>query len=392
MSDAARLERAAALRALVSVAFAAYVGTLIAAGRVSTLTAVVTYVAVIAGSVALHEGAHAAVVKMVGGQLLGMRLGFGPRLSPASSRLDLRPLLIAGHVSYRPPRAVRRSQLFAIGVAGIVVHALLCLVALTAGHGAWPVWRIDLLVANVAALLSNAIPATGSFTTTAGGPNDGAQLSALLRQRGPLLVGSDPDYVEVRKRYETGGLTSAAGALAALERPDVPSLRLQLAGELLANGCYLDAAALAAEVGSDAYPPWAADHLYAESVALLLLTAPRVDYQDPRIPGLAAAAERAVAVVPVDHAGPVRAGVTHTLGMARLLQQRFAEAATIASWCLHGTATATDRAAVLATQGWALLSLGERAQAEHALRAALGLAPTEPLTRAFAGAFAATPA
>lgn len=388
MSSAGQ-ERAQAVRALVSVAFAAYVGTLIAGDRAPASVAALTYVVIIVASVALHEAAHAVTVRAVGGVVRGIQLGFGPRLTPPGMLLDLRPLVIAGHVAWTPPPAVRRQQVFAVGVAGIAVHAVLCVVALVAGKGAWPVWRIDLLIANISALSSNLVPSHGGFTTTSGGANDGAQLLTLLRQRGPYLDPADPDLAMARAAYDRAGIEAALAELT--QRRDAGALRLateRLATELLAAGHAADAATAARAARATGALCWQTDHLLAEALLSQWLAAPA----DTPVQEAAAAAERAVAGLSPTATGPLRAAVTHTLGLARLAQGRYDEAGQIARWCLDGTVTPSERASVLATLGWALLALGRRAEAERALRDALSLAPAEPVTRAFAGAFAATPA
>jgi tetratricopeptide (TPR) repeat protein len=380
-------ERTAALRALLSVALVAYVGTLIAGDRSSPTVAALTYLVAIAGSVVLHELAHALAVRLIGGRVMELRLGFGPRLSPAGW-LDLRPLLIAGHVSWVPPKGARRGQVFAVGVAGIAVHALLILLALAAGSGRWPVWRIDLLLANVGAFASNAIPSRGSLTTTAGGPNDGAQLLGLVRDARspePFLLGNDPDLVAMRAAYGPGGLRAALDAAA--HRPDRAQLRLRLAAELLTAGRYADAAG-AARAAAGAAPGWALDQVLAEALLLDRLTAAApIDLAEA-----VAAAERAQAGRSEHLPAATRAGAAHTLSLARLAQGRDAEAEASARWAEPATTAPGPRAAVLATIGWAALRQGRPQEAHAALRDAMTLAPDEPLTRALAAAVASTPA
>ncbi|HEY5336522.1 MAG TPA: site-2 protease family protein, partial [Mycobacteriales bacterium] len=135
-------------RALVTLAVSAYVGVSIIGDRTSPGSAAALYIVVVVLSIVLHEIAHAVVAMAVGAEVTGMRLGFGPRLTPLSSPFDLRPLIVAAHVSYRPRRAARRWQMVAIASAGLVVHLLLVAVALSLGGGQWPAWRIALLVAN----------------------------------------------------------------------------------------------------------------------------------------------------------------------------------------------------------------------------------------------------
>ncbi len=175
------------VQALVALGFAAWIGASIAGDRASTLNAAVTYVIILICSVVLHEGAHALVVRWIGGQVAEIQLGFGPTLLDRvvhRVRIVVKPLVIAGHVGWQPPAGARRGQLIAVSAAGLVVHLVLVVVAVASGTGSWPVWRIDLLIANVFALVSNTVPSVTSLTTTAGGPNDGAHLRALLRQEG----------------------------------------------------------------------------------------------------------------------------------------------------------------------------------------------------------------
>lgn len=169
------------LRALFGLAFAAWIGSQFAEAGSSGTTAAVTYVVILVVSVVLHEIAHAVVGAAVGAQVTGMRLGFGPRLTPAGSWLDLRPVIVAAHVSYVPPRDVRRSQLVAISGAGLVLHGVLIVVALALGLD--HTWVRELAWANLLALVSNAVPMGASFTSTTAGPNDGAHIVALLRRQ-----------------------------------------------------------------------------------------------------------------------------------------------------------------------------------------------------------------
>lgn len=381
-------ERSAALRALVSVAVVAYVGTLIAGDRSTPAVAALTYLVAIVVSVVLHELAHALAVRLIGGSVLEVRLGFGPRFTAATARLDLRPLLIAGHVSWLPPRGARRGQVFAVGVAGIVVHALLIVLAVLAGSGRWPVWRIDLLLANVGALAANAIPSRGSLTTTSSGPNDGAQLLGLVQGSSspePFLLGNDPDLVTMREAYGRSGLDAVLTLPG--HRHDAGQLRLRLAAELLAARRFADAA-VAARSAAGARPAWAVDQTLAESLLLAALTAgAAIDLTEA-----VAAAERAQGGRAQELPATTRAAVAHTLSLARLAQGRDAEAEASARWAEPATTAPQQRAAVLATIGWAALRQGRSEQAYGALREAMTLAPDEPLTRAFAAAVASTPA
>ena len=202
--EAARsYERRTAIQALVSLVVAAYIGTAIAGDRASTGVAAAIYVAVLAGSVVLHEIGHALAIRAIAGTLQEFRLGFGPvllrrRIGP-NTVFDLRPLVIAGHVGWLPPNPVRRRQLIVVSTAGPAVHAVLIVVALIGAHGAWEVWRIDLLVANVMALVSNLIPSTTGFTTTSAGHNDGAAIAGLIRgtrtsgRPAPLPLAATPE-------------------------------------------------------------------------------------------------------------------------------------------------------------------------------------------------------
>lgn len=381
------------LRALVSLAFAAWIGSQFANFGTSRTAAAMTYVVILVVSVVLHEVAHAVVGKAVGAEVTGMRLGFGPRLTPAGSWLDLRPIVVAAHVTYLPPRGARRPQLLAIASAGLVLHAVLIVVALALGLD--HTWVRELAWANVLALASNAVPMSASFTSTTAGPNDGAHILALLRHRGAYVDGADPDVAEVLSAYRSGGVAAAQAFLAGLHRPDVPALRGLLAAATLRAGRYADAAALAAG-SADPQRPWWASHLFAEAEAMAMLTADLADEAtgvgtpDPaRVDRAAVQAEAAQSAIPPTAPGPERAAVAHTVALTRLLQDRYAEARDICAWAIGATEGA-DRAAVLATWGWAELSLGERSQAEALLAQAMSL-HRGPLVDSFARRLARTP-
>lgn len=178
-------ERRATLQALISLAVAAYIGTAVAGNRAAPGVAAALYVCLLAGSVVLHEIGHALAVRAVGGALTEFRIGFGPVLLQrrvGGTFLDVRALVIAGHVGWRVPPETSRSRLITVAAAGPAVHLVLVLVAVLGGPGSWPVWRIDLLIANAAALASNLIPYQGSLMTTSPGHNDGAAIAALLRR------------------------------------------------------------------------------------------------------------------------------------------------------------------------------------------------------------------
>lgn len=396
------------LRALVSLAFAAWIGSQFANYGTSRTAAAVTYVVILVVSVVLHEVAHAVVGKVVGAEVTGMRLGFGPRLTPAGSWLDLRPIVVAAHVTYVPPRGATtwvarrvarssRSQLLAISSAGLVLHAVLIVVALALGLD--HTWVRELAWANVLALASNAVPMSASFTSTTAGPNDGAHILALLRHRGAYVDGADPDVQELLSAYRNGGMAAAQAFLASLRRSDVPALRGLLAAATLRAGRYADAAALAAG-SADPQRPWWANHLFAEAEAMAMLTADLAadlaaeqtgdGAADPaRVDRAAAQAEAAQSAIPPTAPGPERAAVAHTVALTRLLQGRYVEARDICTWAVGATEGA-DRAAVLATMGWAELSLGERRRAEALLAQAMSL-HRGPLVEAFARRVARTP-
>ncbi len=385
---AAAIERSLALRALLSLAVAAWIGGQFATAGTSRLSAALTYVVILVVSIAAHEVAHAVVGVAVGARVTGMRLGFGPRLSPAGSWLDLRPIIVAAHVTYVPPRGARRGQLVAIAVAGIALHLALIVVALALGTGT--VWVAELLLANVLALASNAIPMVGGFTSTSGGPNDGRQLLALLRHRGTFLTPADPDLQAAARAYDNGGVPAAQTFLAGLARRDGPYVRLVLAQAVLSAGRYEDAARLALDA-ADPDRPWVADHLRAEALAMLMLTGDGRG-PDTDLDRAATQAEHAMASIGPTAPGEQRAAVAHTLALVRLLQGRYAEAAEIAAWSAGGAASAADRAGVLAARGWAELGLGQRGRAETSLHEAMALDRTGPLVQAFARRLTATPA
>ncbi|MGH3743736.1 MAG: M50 family metallopeptidase [Mycobacteriales bacterium] len=375
-------------RALVTLAVSAYVGVSIIGDRISAGSAAAIYILVVVLSILLHEIAHALVAMAVGAEVTGMRFGFGPRLTPLSSPFDLRPLIVAAHVSYRPPRAARRWQLVAVSAAGLAVHLVLVAVALSLGGGAWPAWRIALLVANAYALLGNALPMLGGFTTTSGGPNDGATIALLLRHRGPFLSNADPDLVDVLDALDRGGSPAAVAVLDGLDRKDLPLLRMRAAEIALAAGRWPDARTLV-RGGVDASRPWKGAHVFAEAEAMDMLTA------GTAAPERVAAADEAVVAamqaLPDGVATRERAAVTHTLALVRLLEDRWDEAAGLCAWAGPGTATPAERAAVLATHGWALLRQGRRSEAERMLAQAMALS-NGPLPRALARVLAATPA
>jgi hypothetical protein len=374
-------------RALVTLAVSAYVGVSIIGDRATAGSAAALYIVVVVLAILLHEIAHAVVAMAVGAEVTGMRFGFGPRLTPLSSPFDLRPLIVAAHVSYRPPRAARRWQMVAIASAGLAVHVVLVAVALSLGGGAWPAWRIALLVANVYALLGNALPMLGGFTTTSGGPNDGASVLALLRHRGPFLSNADPDLSDVLSALERGGAPAAATVLDGLDRRDLPLLRMRAAEIALAAGRWPDARVLV-RGAVDPSRTWKGAHVFAEAEAMDMLIAGTGAPER-----IAAAEEAALAAsrsLPQSAGAGERAAVTHTLALVRLLQGRFEEAAGLCAWAGPGTATAAERAAVLATHGWALLGLSRRSDAERMLAQAMAL-HNGPLPRALARVLAATP-
>lgn len=374
-------------RALVTLAVSAYVGVSVIGDRTSVGSAAAIYVLVVVLSILLHEIAHAVVAMAVGAEVTGMRFGFGPRLTPASSPFDLRPIIVAAHVSYRPPRGAQRWQLMSVTAAGLVVHLVLVAVALSLGGGAWPAWRIALLVANAYALLGNALPMLGGFTTTSGGPNDGAALMTLLRQRGPFLSNADPDLVEALDALHRGGSVAAVAVLEGLSRKDLPLLRMRTAEIALAAGRWPDARTLV-RGAVDASRPWKGAHVFAEAEAMDMLTAGSGTPE--RVAAADQAATAAMQALPEGVGARERAAVTHTLALVRLLEDRWEEAAGLCAWAGPGTATPAERAAVLATHGWALLRQGRRSEAERMLAQAMALAGG-PLPRALARLLAATP-
>lgn len=374
-------------RALVALAFSAYIGVLVIGDRTTATTAAVLYVIVVVASIVLHEIAHAVVAMAVGAEVTGMRFGFGPRLTPASSPFDLRPLVVAGHVSYRPPRGAGRWRLLAITSAGLWVHVALVVAALSLGGGAWPAWRIALLVANAYALLGNALPMVGSFTTTAGGPNDGASIVLLLRQRGAYLSPADPDVTEVVSAYERGGVPAAQAVLSRLDRQDLPLLRIRIAQMALAGGRYADARALV-RGGVDPGRPWLGAYVFATAEAMTLVTGGGESPE--RIAAADTAADAALRSMPAGVAGTERSAALQTMALVRLLQERWDEAAHLASWAFSLATEPASRAAALATQGWAVLGLGRRSDAERLLAHAMTL-NNGPLPRALARRLAATP-
>jgi tetratricopeptide (TPR) repeat protein len=381
------VERSMTIRALLNLAVTAWIGSQFAGGGTSRTAAAVTYVVILVVSIVLHELAHALVGALVGAQVTGMRLGFGPRLTPPAAWLDLRPIIVAAHVTYIPPRGAGRPRIFAIAVAGLVLHALLIAVALALGTG--HTWVRELLFANLLALVSNAIPLAGGFglTSTSAGPNDGMHLLQLLAHRGAYLSAADPDWQAAIVAYDRGGLAAAQGFLTGLNRTDVPYLRLRLGEALLAAGRFSDAAAVLAGA-ADPARPWAANHLYAEAEAMAMLTTPATP--DPvRVARAAAQAEAGMAAIAAHAPGPQRAAVAHTLALVRVLQARWADAEQIAGWSLAATEGA-DRAAVLATLGWSRLALGDRSGAEALLHQAMSLG-RGPLVHVLAGRLAATP-
>lgn len=374
-------------RALITLAVSAYVGVSIIGDRTTEGTAAALYILLVVLSILAHEIAHAVVAMAIGAEVTGMRFGFGPRLTPASSPFDLRPLIVAAHVSYRPPREVRRWQLVAVASAGLVVHLVLVAVALSLGAGPWPAWRVALLVANAYALLGNALPMIGGFTTTSDGPSDGATIALLLRHRGPFLSNADPDLVEAVTALDRGGSPAAAAVLDRLDRDDLPLLRMRLAEIALAAGRWPDARALV-RGAVDSSRPWKGAHVFAEAEAMDMLTAGTATAE--RIAAADGAVAAALGALPHGATARERAAVTHTLALVRLLQERWEEAAGLCAWAGPMTATRADRAAVLATHGWALLRQGRRSDAERMLAQAMALS-NGPLPRALARLLAATP-
>jgi len=212
-------EHRATVQALISLAVAAYVGTLIAGDRADPGVAALLYVALLAGSVVLHEAGHAVAARAVGGTIGEIRLGFGPALLARRVRnisVDLRLLLIAGHVSWGPRPGTRRGQFLLVSAAGPAMHLVLIAVACAGGGGPWSVWRIDLLIANVGALLSNLIPFRGGFgvTTTSPGHNDGASIAALLRGSRPGARAKAPALPLAASSAQRAAVTAAAGIAA----------------------------------------------------------------------------------------------------------------------------------------------------------------------------------
>jgi hypothetical protein len=337
--------------------------------------------------VVLHEIAHAVVAMACGAEVTGMRLGFGPRLSPTDSPFDVRPLIVAAHVSYVPPRGVTRPKLIAIAGAGLVVHLVAIVVALSLGGGEWPAWRVELLAANGFALLGNAIPMVGGFTSTSPGPNDGAHIAKLLAHRGTFASAYDPDVREVYDAYDRRGVAAAIEKLDALDRKDVAYLRLTVALRALDQQRWTDARDLVRGAGDPARP-WLAPYVFARAEGMDMLlertgTAERVAAAEH-------AAMSAVGGLPTSTPYAERAVVLHTLSLVRLLQGRWDEAAGLCTWALGGTTTDGQRSSVLAVQSWAMLGLGRRAEAEHLLSAAMQL-QNGPLVRAASRAFARTP-
>ncbi len=376
-------EQAQALRALVLLGFTAYVGSRFADATHTPTQAAVTYVVILIVSIVLHELGHAVAGWAVGAQVTGMRLGFGPRLTPAGSWLDLRPIIVAAHVTYVPPRGARRSQLLAISSAGLVVHLVLIAVALGAGLDA--LWSRELAWANVLALASNAIPLTGSFTSTTGGPNDGSHILALLRQRGEVLSDADPDLQQLFRTYDGGGVAAAQTFLAGLQREDVGALQRRLAAVLIRIGRYADAATVLRRTPRDPRQPWSVDHLCAEASAMTMLLGGAGDLADT-----ARRAEAAMAAIDPDAEDVERSAVAHTLSLVRLLQGRYDEAGRTAAWAL-GATEGVARAAVLATMGLAALADGRAGEASQLLHTAMGL-DRGPLVQLLASRIAATPA
>jgi hypothetical protein len=334
-------EAAQTAQALLALAIAAYIGTAVVGDRASATRAAVTYVVVLIASVVLHEAGHAVAVVAIGGRIREVRLGFGPVLYGRVAngiRWDIRPLIIAGHVGWEPPPNARRNQLVAVAGAGIAVHVVLALVAVVGGSGPWTVWRIDLLIANVLAIVANAIPATSSVTTTAAGPNDGAHLRALF-------AGAHP---ESARRGEPAWVTDQRGVAAAL-------------APLLAAGL---------PPAENPNSP-AGQHL---SRALSLL--PSVE---------------AALVTPLPD--PIRAAAAHTVALARLAAGRNADAERLAASVLPllPEAADADRAAMLSTIGWAALRQGRRRDAEQLLGQAMTLSREDPMTVAFGSALSRTP-
>jgi hypothetical protein len=376
-------EQAQALRALGLLAVTAYVGSQFADATHTATQAAVTYVVILLVSIVLHELGHAVAGWAVGAQVTGMRLGFGPRLTPAGSWLDLRPVIVAAHVTYIPPRGARRSQLLAIASAGLVVHLVLIVVAL--GSGLDSLWSRELAWANVLALASNAIPLAGSFTSTTGGPNDGAHILALLRQRGEVVSDADPDLQQLFRAYDQGGVAAAQVFLGTLHR-DVGALQRRLASVLLQICRYDDAATVLRQTGPDPQQPWSVDHLYAEATATTMLLGGAGDLAET-----SRRAESAMAAIAPTAPDARRAAVAHTLSLVRLLQGRYDEGGQVAAWSL-GATEGSGRADVLATMGLAALADGRQPESAQLLHAAMGLDRSRPLVQLLASRIAATPA
>jgi hypothetical protein len=202
---------------LISLGVAAYLGTAIAGDRVAPGIAAAIYVVLLAGSVALHEVGHAVAVRLVGGSLQEFRLGFGPvltRTQVGRTTVDIRALIIAGHVGWQVPPTIRRAQLVFVAAAGPAVHLVLVLIAVFGGHGEWSVWRIDLLIANAAALVSNLVPYQTGLTTTSPGHNDGATIAALLRRPSPNRPAKAPALPLAATPAQRAEATSYAGVQA----------------------------------------------------------------------------------------------------------------------------------------------------------------------------------
>jgi hypothetical protein len=334
-------EAAQTWQALVALAVAAYIGTAVVGDRASATTAAVTYVVILIISVVLHEAGHAIAVLAIGGRVREVRLGFGPPLIGVTGRgvhWDIRPLVIAGHVGWEPPPQARRNALIAVAGAGIAVHLVLIVVATVAGSGPWAPWRIDLLIANVLSVLSNAIPSTMSVTTTSAGPNDGAHLRDLL----------------------------AAGGEARARRSE---------------------------------PAWRRADRDASAHLWQLISAGLPDGSDPASAAGRLLADAAVSLDTLE--GALAAGVPNgerpglilTVALGRLAAGRNADAERLAAAAVSQLPMEAEieRGAALSTLGWAMLRQGRRPDAERLLGQALALDPTQPLTAAFATALSRTP-
>jgi len=375
---------------MVSVLISAVCGIGVAGDRASRTVEVITYLVILMVSVVLHECAHAVAVRAVGGRMRQMRLGFGPRLTPATSMLDVRPLLVAGHVSYTPPKDATRPQLFAISAAGIVMHLLFVMAALALGPGQWPVWRIDLLVVNLMFLASNLLPMVGGFTSTVGGMNDGAKLMAILRGAPvqPPVVATN--YAALIAAYNAGGLGAMNGALVNFSVEGSTSVRRDVAGALLAAGRFRDAAEVASTIPHGTAQAMAVDTIYGRAVLFALISGePWVT--DMFVTAAVTAVEASVARCPADAPAEVRADVSLPLALVRVVQRRYAEADASAEGWLSVVASPELRARAYATRGLAALGMGQVARARQYLAQAGPNTGSDPVVGALAAQLAALP-